>query len=180
MRKINYNLKKILGLLSCSILFLTLALSCERDDICAADTPTTPRLVIDFLNISDLASPKTVPLLAIKGVGNDMILENFRAVNTRQIILPLKTNENSTQFSLYRNAEIDGNETIISGNEDLITITYTPIEVFVSRACGYKTIYKDVAIQFENDTDNWIQVILPLNDNQSVEDETTTHFNIFH
>lgn len=168
--------KKIIVLLLC----LAFTLSCERDDICAAETPSTPRLIIDFLDVSDLASPKSVPLLAARGVGNDMFLENFRAVTSGQVILPLKTDETSTQFILINNFKIDDNGTIISGNQDVITVNYRLEQVYVSRACGYKTVFKDVAIQLEIDMDNWIQIIQPLNDNQSVEDETTTHFNIFH
>ncbi len=171
-------MKKAIGLFLCII---SLILSCERDDICSLETPTTPRLIIDFLNTSDLSSPKNVASLVVKGVGdNTTILEDYRAVNSSQVILPLKTNENSTQFILYKDAEIADDGTISEGNDDMITITYTREDVFVSRACGYKTIFKDVAIQFESDTDNWIQVVLPINDNQSIEDETTTHFNIFH
>ncbi|GAL77203.1 hypothetical protein JCM19274_4916 [Algibacter lectus] len=66
-------------------------------------------------------------------------------------------------------------------NIDIITINYSRTEVFVSRACGYKTIYENVTVQIESDEDNWIESIQPpLNSNQSVEDETETHFNLFH
>jgi len=171
------NFKKKILLL---FLYSIVSISCERDDICTPDTPTTPRLIIDFLSISDLASPKNVPLFAAKGVGNLALLENYEAITSSQVILPLKTDENSTQYSLYQNAEINENGDIISGNEDIITITYTTEVVYVSRACGYKTIFSGVAIEFENDSDNWIQIIQPLNDNQSVENETTIHFNLFH
>ena len=50
----------------------------------------------------------------------------------------------------------------------------------MSRACGYKTIFKNVTLTIEPDSDNWIKSRQPLNDNQSVEDEKETHFNIFH
>ncbi len=174
--KTKFKLKKTLILLLCVFSFL----NCEKDDLCAAETPTTPRLIIDFYNVSEQANQKNVPTLIAKGVDNDQILENYKATTSNQVILPLKTNEDSTQFSLYNSGELDDNGNIIAGNEDILTITYKREEVFISRACGYKTVFKDIAIVDENDTDKWIQFIQPLNDNQSVEDETTTHFKLFH
>lgn len=169
-------MKKIIAIL---LFTITFTLGCERDDLCPADTQTTPRLIIDFLDVSDLESSKNVATLVVKGVGNDSILEGYSAVTSSQAILPLKTTEDSTQFSLYKDGVID-DDGIITGDEDIITITYTREQVYVSRACGYKTIFKGLNITLESVSDNWIQIIQPLNDNQSVEDETATHFKIFH
>jgi len=157
-------------------------MSCERDDLCPPDTPTTPQLIIDFLDSTDSESPKNVANLVVKGIGNETILEGYAAVTSASVVLPLKTTADQTQFRLYQNGVIDDNG-VVSGNDDLITINYTREEVYVSRACGYKTIFKNVTIQLDmTDSDRWIQVIAPVNtnDNQSVEDETATHFNISH
>jgi hypothetical protein len=101
--------------------------------------------------------------------------------------LPLKTDANNTQFILVKEASIDDNGTpddstddIIIGNYDTISINYSRTNIFVSRACGYKTIFENVTLTIVDDGDNWILSQQPLNPNQSVEDETTAHFNIFH
>ena len=102
-------------------------------------------------------------------------------------MLPLKTTETSTQFKLHQEYAYDNNGTpddtsddIISGNEDIITIAYATEEIYVSRACGFKTAFKNVTVNVEDDGDKWIQIIQSVNDNQSVEDETAAHFKIFH
>ena len=178
-------MKKITSLL---LLFLTLS-SCERDDICEEDKPTTPRLIIDFKDLVNPESPKNVFSFRVEDADDSShYLEDYNDVKTSKAILPLKTTENSTQFALYEDFnEIDDNGTpdddtddIDLSNKDIITITYAREDIYVSRACGYKTIFKNVIITVEDDGNNWIQLIQSINDNQSIEDETTTHFNILH
>ncbi|MCB0432970.1 MAG: hypothetical protein KDD18_08165, partial [Mangrovimonas sp.] len=93
----------------------------------------------------------------------------------------------STQFSIYKDFAINNNGTpsdpdddYVTGNEDIITITYNPEQVYVSRACGYKTIYKNVVVSVTNDGDNWIQLIQSVDDIQTVENEREAHFKIYH
>lgn len=173
---------------------ISLTISCERDDICAEATPTTPRLIIDLFDLSSQEDSKNVFDLVVIGVGNDEVLDGFFVINTDNIILPLKTEDSgtgevasSTQYILHKEYTFDDNDTpddtsddIIGGNPDIITINYSTELVFVSRACGYKTIFQNVTITIEDDGDNWILSRQSINDNQSVEDETTTHFNFFH
>ena len=116
------------------------------------------------------------------------MLPNYAGVTTSNLILPLKTYENQTQYSLIKDFSINNNGTpddtsddFPEGNEDVITINYSREEVYVSRACGYKTIFKNVTLSLDDtDTDKWIQSRQPVNDNQSVEDETAAHFIILH
>ncbi|MDO7136674.1 DUF6452 family protein [Algibacter lectus] len=171
------------------ILIVGITISCERDDICPAITPTTPNLIIDLLDYTDEDSSKNVFKLVVIGVDNDEVLSGYEIVTSNQLVLPLKTTDNTTQYALINNYILDDNDTpdddtddFLSdeSNIDIITINYSRTEVFVSRACGYKTIYENVTVQIESDEDNWIESIQPLNSNQSVEDETETHFNLFH
>lgn len=162
--------------------FLSLTVyTCERDDICPEDVSTTPRLIVEFYDLLSQEDIKTVTNLYVQGIGNDEPLSTFLGTSdVSQVELPLKTNDNSTQFRFIKDYAIDddGNQT---GNEDIITINYSTENVYVSRACGYKTTYKAINIQFDaDDTDRWIALVQPINDNQSIEDETTTHFNFFH
>jgi hypothetical protein len=167
---------KILALLFGIVTILSLG--CEPDDICPESTATTPNLIIQFYDISNQENKKNVFGLKVQGVGNDNPLTNYNVVTADEIAIPLKTNSNSTQYSLHK--EYTNVNDVIGGNEDFITINYSTEQVYVSRACGYKTIFKNVTLTINGDTDNWIQSKESLNDNQSVEDETAAHFKLFH
>ncbi len=180
-------MKYLKTLLIPALFIAVLSISCERDDICPASTPTTPHLIIDFLDASNNDNPKNVFGLLIAGADNESILPGYGFVSQSTVLLPLKTDANTTQFVLFKEAEINDNGTpdddsddFIDGNPDVITINYSREQVFVSRACGYKTVFKNVTLTIEPDDDNWMLSRQPLTDNQSVEDETTTHFNITH
>ncbi|MEW4922738.1 DUF6452 family protein [Algibacter sp. 2305UL17-15] len=162
-------------------------LSCERDDLCPETTQTTAKLVMGIFDVAIPDDSKNVFGLRIQGVDNDDVLEGYNVVTTNSLILPLRTDANETKFKLHQNYAIDDNGTpndpdddFATGNEDIITITYIKEDVFVSRACGYRTIFSNVGISIENDGDNWIQLIQAENDNQIVENETEAHFKLFH
>ncbi len=167
---------KLILLLLVSVSFLT----CERDDLCPETTPTTPSMIIGLFNLIAPESPKNVFDLVVAGIGNDTTLPGFSLVDTDEIILPLKTDADITQFALISDTEVDTDGNIIGGNQDIITISYLREDIFVSRACGFKTIFRNVVVTIEPDADNWIQLALPLNDNLTIEDETTTHYFFYH
>lgn len=157
--------------------------SCERDDICPESTPTTPRLVIDFYDLQDQTQPKTVTNLLVQGIGNDTAILYSAA---ESIAIPLRTDASETSFILHKDYEIDDNGTpedtsddIVLGNEDVMTFQYDPEDVYVSKACGYKTIYKNVEATTIDDGNNWIELITT-EDPLTVDNETTTHVQIFY
>ncbi|MFV0540910.1 MAG: DUF6452 family protein [Aestuariibaculum sp.] len=162
-------------------------ISCERDDICAESTGTTPKLIIDAYDNSNTENKKNIAGLLIKGIDNDAILPGYEIISSNSIELPLKTDNDNTQYVLIKGASVNDNDTpddtnddYIDGNYDTITVAYTRKEIYVSRACGYKTIFENVSLTIEEDGDNWIISRLPLMENNTVEDETETHFNIYH
>ncbi len=179
------------------ILSLLVIYSCERDDICAASTPTTPRLLIDLNDVTDSEIKKNVFDLVV--VGSDFITDDKIPANTsvflpayifqdvNNLVLPLKTDSDSTEYILVERADISNNGTpedasddFISGNQDRIIINYSRKQVFVSRACGFKTVFENITLNIIEDNDNWMLSRQPLTNNQSVEDETTAHFSISH
>ena len=162
------------------LLLAVLSISCERDDICPESTPTTPSLIIDVFDFSNQENKKNVFGLLIVGTDRQDVLPGFGIVSSNNIILPLKTDTNTTEYRLIKEAVLNDEGVLTSGNEDVITINYSRRDVFVSRACGYKTIFENVTLTIVDDGDNWILSETPLNPNQSVEDETSAHFNIFH
>ena len=178
-------MKKI-SLLLILLLSIGIIISCERDDICPESTPTTPKLIIEFYDSANPESIKFVPQIRVQGVNNDNVLEGYEATNVDDLILPLRTDTTATQYRLrkdYSNNNAgtpdDPSDDFPNGNEDIITIKYTTEQVFVSRACGYKTVFRNISLTIEQDSNNWIASRQSVTDNQSVEDETTAHFYLF-
>jgi hypothetical protein len=134
--------------------------SCEKDDICEDGTPNTPKLVIEFFDNDSPASKKIVNDLKVTAEGETKSLDFD---NTNRIELPLKTDTDITKYSLILN---DKNETVSLINEDKITINYTREDLYISRACGYKTLFTlDNTAPFLQETDaqdskKWIEEIV--------------------
>ena len=169
-------MKKIIAL----ILILSVFISCEKDDICSSETGTTPKLILRFYDITDQEETKAVPSLLVYGLNNlDEIVFfdhiGLSATNTDSIAIPLRTDDNLTRFVVHRDFEGDNFET---GNIDVITANYEREEVYVSRACGYKDIFNNLALNLETDSENWVinSEIL----NTTVNNETTAHVKIYH
>jgi hypothetical protein len=178
-------MKKLLLLL----FVLTLSFSgCEKDDICDANTPTTPRLVITFYDISNSSVLKNVTNLKVVGTGmTDGIVFNPSATeeskylaNGNTISIPLKTNEDTTSFSFILNS---GNPNPALVNEDIIKFDYTRENLFVSRACGFKNLFTldptnpfthtDAAVADQK----WIKYISV--EKSNIVNENETHIKIF-
>jgi hypothetical protein len=143
-------------------------------------------LIIEFYDSANTENTKFVPLIRVQGVNNDAVLEGYNGVNKDELLLPLRTDTTATQYRLrkdYTNNNAgtpdDPSDDFPNGNEDIITINYTTEQVFVSRACGYKTVFKNISLTIEPDSNNWILSRQSVTDNQSVEDETAAHFYLF-
>ncbi|MFV0564496.1 MAG: DUF6452 family protein [Flavobacteriaceae bacterium] len=159
-----------------------IALSCERDDICAESTSTTPSLIIDLYNADNTENKKNVAGLYVIGIGQDEALSGYEIVSVNQLVLPLRTDADSTQYTLRKNTTLNDDGTIdtTSGNVDTLTIKYHRNELYVSRACGYKTIFENLSITIVEDSDNWMKSRELLLDTNTIENETETHFKITH
>jgi hypothetical protein len=164
-------MKKIVLLLLLTITFY----SCEKDDICAEET--TPRLVLEFYDISNPSNFKNVLNLKIKGMGATEDLGTFNGVS--KIELPLDITQDSTKCSLILNST-----SLTLDNEDSLQFNYTRQNVFVSRACGYKTIFElnatpNGVIKTDAATPDgfWIQDINIVTTNIVTENET--HIKIY-
>ncbi|WP_452228355.1 MULTISPECIES: DUF6452 family protein [unclassified Lacinutrix] len=162
-------------------------LSCEKDDICSDETSTTARLYIQFYNSSNTENLKNVLKFRVQGVDNDDVLSAYNIVTASSVYLPLKTTENSTQFKLHNDYSINDNGTpdddtddFPNGNEDIITISYNTKLEYVSKACGYKTVFENVTISVVDDGDKWINNIISTTDNEPISNEDEAHFNLFH
>jgi len=172
------------------LLVFALALSfsgCEKDDICDANTPTTPRLVISFYDFLNPSVLKNVTNLKVVGEGmtegivfNTATGNNQYVTNGNTISIPLKTIGTSTSFSFTLNS---GSTNPALVNVDNLKFNYTTQELFVSRACGYKTLFTLDPINPYTHTDaavadkKWIAYISV--EKSNLENENETHIKIF-
>lgn len=151
--------------------------SCEKDDICAEDTITTPRLVIEFYDATDTATLKNITNLGIIAPG----FTNGYAFNgVSQITVPLKTTDDSTTLQFIENGSDDDNT---NDNIDVITFNYTRQDIYISRACGYKTNFTlddTNGVVVTSDGDNWISTtISPTIEQSAITNEDEIHVKIY-
>lgn len=177
-------MKKIL-IVSLLFLFAFSFSSCEKDDICDANTSTTPRLVITFYEINNPSILNKVTNLKVIGDGkfegivfNSNTEDSKYLTNGSTISIPLKTDLDATTYHFILNY---GNATF--SNEDVIKFNYTRNTLFVSRACGYKTVFSLNATNPYTHTDAtvpdllWIKAISV--EKSNIENENETHIKIF-
>jgi len=146
--------------------------SCQKDDICI--DPITPNLIIRFYDFTNSAQFKAVNNLQIKNIDIDSIYNN-NIVSTDSIAIPLNINQDVTKYVLSINSN---DQTLI--NSDTITISYTRKPTFVSRSCGFKTVFNNVNISLTTDNDNWIKGISTIDSLQNITDEKKAHVKILH
>lgn len=187
MKKLSY-IKVICLVIATTIV----SFSCERDDICAEGTLTTPKLVIEFFNatVTDEDISKNVTGLWVEAVnpntdedGNIVNPIQTSAGNVATISIPLRTQANSTAYKFISNYQLDADGNQL-GNVDIITFNYETSEVFLSRACGFATNYRlndPTGVVVTTDTDNWIHPTTGINITQfTIQDETIAHVKIYH
>jgi len=185
------------------ILLIAIALiNCERDDICASTTQTTPRLIVEFYDATDTDELLNVSRITVYGEGlvtdvdGNIIepLEESDATllfneNANTIELPLIISAEgveatiTTRYILERDTDlrIEDEDDTTNSNIDIIEITYNTEFVYVSRACGYKSNFNSLGISRETDADNWISNIeIEETTQESIENENTTHVRIYH
>ena len=148
------------------IIFVLLILglyACEKDDVCLE--PTTPNLVVSFYDINTPETKKAVSdltLIALPGL--DTIYKN---VSKDSISIALNVNADTARFKLISNT-----------NTDIVQFEYTREDIFVSKTCGYKTVFHNLQVIVETDADNWIknhEII-----NHEITSDNLAHVKILH
>lgn len=172
-------MKKKLYLILTLLVILSTTNSCQKDDICPEATPTTPLLIIRFYDFNDPDDLKPVPRLNLIAEGKtDSLFVNEQT--TDSIAIPLKTFQNSTEYQLIINVGEESEEEI-PANSDVVNFTYAVNEVYVSKACGFKTEYLDLQAARETETpatDNWIKNIQV--EQTLINNEIRAHLYIYH
>ena len=110
-------------------------------------------------------------LVALEESGSLVPEETLQSIRTNRVALkgPLTTPVGDgftsinvglrKEFDLYANVRpvisVPGTRSRYE-NIDIITVNYIPKFVYVSRACGYKSIFTNNSIIINSDSDNWI------------------------
>ena len=158
---------------------ICITLGCQRDDICAESTATTPRLIIRFYESMDPFDLQAPQNLSVKAIDVDDYVTNngttYYRYSQDSIAIPLKTNANTTEYIFTLNTpdstNTDAEDLSIT---DTIRFTYSRDEEYLNRACAFKVDYNGLSV---NTTQNWIQRI-QIEEN-TVEDEIQAHVSIF-
>lgn len=158
--------------------------SCEPDDICDPNTPTTPRMLIKFYDISNPSVQKNVTNLKVIGEGmtegvefnpSATSPEGKYLTNANSILLPLKTDQDGVKYQFILNS---GNSNPALVNTDILEFKYSRENLYVSRACGFKTIFNlddtnPFTLTDKIPADNlWIQYVIVAQKNITYENET--------
>ena len=139
------------------LLVLILIFGCEPDDICIEGSTGTSELIIIFHDIDNPDNRKEIKNLNVVGSTNQNDFESLIFTAIDSIKLPLRKFSSSTNYKFIMN----DNDNMIA---DELTIFYTPNNIFISRACGFKTIFEELNVSYSN---NWIKNIAILNNTLS-------------
>ena len=150
---------------------------CTRDDICDPNEATTPLLIITFKNNLNRDEAKSVTgLTVLADYRLASIIES--GTTTDSIAIPMRTAFNETQYQFIRAATATSLEII-----DVYRANYTREDLYINRACGFKTVYNNLAFSenvtdSDNDTASWIlEVVI---NQTNVTDENQSHITIYH
>lgn len=156
------------------ILFAVIA-GCTRDDICPEGTPTTPRLIIKFMDSSVPSQTKAVTNLRVALTSAEE--EQIFVPRTDTIFqIPLNPSLTTVQYTFTRN--FNGADE----NSDNIRFRYEIDEdVYINRACSFKTTYTDLNALVRSEgaaNSNWLKIVEITN--ETIENEDITHITVFH
>jgi hypothetical protein len=129
-------MKRLIASVGLLLLVALYLWSCEKDDICTGDTPTTPSLLINFYNKDNAEAPKTVTGFKYFVEGDPKVITIDGSVSS--IRVPLKVDATSTKWGFILSTSTNN---VTRTNTDFLEFKYTTQQTYVSRACGYKTTF---------------------------------------
>ncbi len=158
------------------IAMVLLFTGCTRDDICDPSEANTPLLIITFKDVLNRSEAKQVTGLSISGdYDPEVIIAS--GVSTDSIAIPLRTTDNDTQYR-FALAITDSTSTI-----DVYKASYLREDSYINRACGFKTIFNELAFSenvtdSDNDSASWILDVV-INE-PNITNENQSHITIYH
>ena len=154
------------------LLCVYLISSCEKDDICLIETPSTPRLIVRLFDKDNRLDSKAADSITIYGVGLERALVTL---TTDYLVLPLKTQAAFTQYAFLLKTS-----TVSNTVGDTLQLNYSRYDEYLNRSCGYRAnliLYENL-ISYPAAAPNWIESFEILID--TVSNEQQTHLAIYH
>ena len=160
-------MKRVLGFL----LIIFSLWSCAKDDLCSGETPTTPLMIIEFLDFTDRTTPKSTNDLAVRVRDADSTIV-YTGISDVTLSLPLNTEADQSLFYFIDQASSAENLDVVQ-----FDLFYRRQDQYVNRACAFKTIYTNMAFESDQTPLSWIrdiELLTPTVENASV------HLYIYH
>ena len=147
-------------------LFLILLLhqSCEPDDVCNVENPSTPQLVFRLYDANQPSQLKSVDTLRVKDTDKESILQ---LINTDSIAIPFQINANKMNLDFL----------VSGGISDELLIDYQTQDMYLSRACGFQSTFIINEIEISTNK-SWINTIENVTNEILVD--TLAHVKIYH
>jgi hypothetical protein len=151
---------------------------CEKDDICAEGTPTTPSMVIEFFNADNPSVNLQVSNIEYFVEG---MTDTIEFSNVTEIRVPLRIDAATTKWGFTYSFTPTGSPTPVT-NTDYLEFNYTTQQTFISRACGFKTTFllnddTPVLTDAPGESNLWIEDFEV--ENRNITDENEPHISIF-
>ena len=146
------------------LLILLLHQSCEPDDVCNVENPSTPQLVFRLYDANQPSQLKSVDTLRVKDNENESILQ---LINTDSIAIPFQINSNKMDFDFM----------VSAGISDELLIDYQTQDMYLSRACGFQSTFIINEIEISSNQ-SWINTIEIVTNEILVD--TLAHVKIYH
>lgn len=176
-------MKKILVSLLFVILGIGCFWSCEKDDICADGTATTPNLIIRLYNEDNQTETKSGNIQYFMDVDGEVNL--IGPASTDSLVVPLRTDAEVVKWGFT--LVTTGSGGTRNYNTDYIEFKYTHNEIYISRACGYKSFFylnestpENLNAVFTDTIPNdnlWIKDVIITRNN--IEDEQSAHVKVY-
>lgn len=156
------------------ICFTIIALyGCEKNDLCDG-VSQTPRLHIELRDLFAPENPKTANLVELH-YGNTNNFIEYK--NTATLYIPISPMHNQAEWTIKLYHLDNANEKTLLG-EEKFNFTYTPKNIYISKACGFRTQFEAFSYQRQQTNTQWIKGI-DLTTN-TISNETDIHFLLFY
>jgi len=157
--------------------------SCEKDDLCAEGTPTTPSMVVEFF--MDDNTSQNNPISNLKYFVEGMTDTIKITSSVSEIRVPLRVDATSVKWGFISSFTPTGATQPIV-NTDYLEFKYTTQQTYISRACGFKTTFTlnegtdtDANPVFTDEPGGTPWILDTSIERNNIEDENEAHINIY-